>query len=462
MIYHCFHFPMNLREPAKIRSTYSKKLSAWKYKTLDNMKMKGLSQLALNDFHLLFKLHGRHANILLFKGGEVVSIFKQNMAKDHEIQLNQLDRPIDQSDENILKSAFDLKVLYPTFDKHIKNRLKSDGFYAVSEPENKLRILKQLISELEGGYQYITDSEGDPQLRLFKPSQFMESFDDPIKASNAYARLYFKNSGFNGLKANLLGQVSKELKKSESYLNHTRSKLAEIMNRRGYDEIANILMANLHQTVSNGSKTIELTDFYTNKPITIKLKSNLSLQQNAELLYRKAKNQGKEIDVLKQNIEAKEKARKALEYRQSLIEQIEDIRELKKFDQKARQNNSNKEELPFMLFNIEGYQVYVGKNAKNNDLLTQKFAKKDDLWLHARDVSGSHVIIRNPNGLAIPIPVVEQVAQIAAWYSKRKSDSLCPVIFTPKKFVRKPKGSLPGQVVLSQEKVIMVKPSRPK
>ena len=103
--------------------------------------------------------------------------------------------------------------------------------------------------------------------------------------------------------------------------------------------------------------------------------------------------------------------------------------------------------------------MFIGKNSKNNDLLTQKHAFKEDLWLHAKDVSGSHVIIKYQSGKKFPKPVIEKAAQLAAYYSQRKTDSYCPVMYTPKKFVRKPKGAAPGAVIVEKEEVILVEPS---
>jgi predicted ribosome quality control (RQC) complex YloA/Tae2 family protein len=100
----------------------------------------------------------------------------------------------------------------------------------------------------------------------------------------------------------------------------------------------------------------------------------------------------------------------------------------------------------------------VGKNAKNNDELTLKFAHKDDLWLHAKGVSGSHVIIKHKAQLAFPASVIEYAAQIAAHYSSAAGSSLVPVIYTPKKFVRKPKGANPGQVSVEKEELLLVEP----
>ncbi|MEP3390186.1 MAG: NFACT RNA binding domain-containing protein [Reichenbachiella sp.] len=410
------------------------------------------------NFELLFKLHGRHSNILLFQKNELLSLFKNNIEKDQQLKLNDLDRPINQSKEAIINVGFDLFKIYPTFDKHIKNHLKVKGFYEEGQPlETKMNVLESVLSELNDSNFYLLKEV--PGLRLIKPDTACEVYNNPIEVSNQLARSFFSNQGFAQLKNKLLTQVNKEINKCESYISQNENKLTEIENRRGYDELANILMANLHLKLDPSASHIELFDFYANEQVKIKLKPKLSLQHNAEHFYRKAKNQSKEVEILKNNILSKKKILKELIERKDLISSMDDIKKLKTLEKTDTKSN-NKEPKPFIEFEIEGFQVFAGKNAKNNDLLTQKFAKKDDLWLHARDVSGSHVIIRNPNGIKIPIGVIEQVAQIAAWHSKRKSDTLCPVIYTQKKYVRKPKGSLPGQVLLSKEEVILVEPKR--
>jgi predicted ribosome quality control (RQC) complex YloA/Tae2 family protein len=100
----------------------------------------------------------------------------------------------------------------------------------------------------------------------------------------------------------------------------------------------------------------------------------------------------------------------------------------------------------------------VGKSASNNDELTLKVAQKNDLWLHAKGVSGSHVVIKNQNNKPFPNEVIHYAAQLAAYYSKSKGSAMVPVIFTPKKFVRKPKGANPGQVFVEKEELILVEP----
>ena len=93
-----------------------------------------------------------------------------------------------------------------------------------------------------------------------------------------------------------------------------------------------------------------------------------------------------------------------------------------------------------------------------NDLLTFKYAKKTDFWLHARDVPGSHVIIRNPQNKPIPKPVIERAASLAAYYSKRQHEKLVPVQMTHRKYIRKTKDLSVGQVIVEREEVVIVEP----
>jgi len=106
--------------------------------------------------------------------------------------------------------------------------------------------------------------------------------------------------------------------------------------------------------------------------------------------------------------------------------------------------------------------VWAGKNSANNDLLTLRYAKPDDLWFHARGAGGSHVVLKVGTGKGEPGKKArEQAAGIAAYYSKMKNASMVPVAMTEKRYVRKPKGSQAGTVVIEREKVIFAAPALP-
>ncbi len=128
----------------------------------------------------------------------------------------------------------------------------------------------------------------------------------------------------------------------------------------------------------------------------------------------------------------------------------------------ARPEAVGDERLPYRRFEIHGWEIRVGKNAKSNAELTTKQSSPHDLWLHARGVAGSHVVIRRPNKKAdIPKRVVEAAARIAAYFSDAKSQPLAPVIVTDRKYVRPVKGGAPGLVRVDREEVVMVEPGLP-
>jgi predicted ribosome quality control (RQC) complex YloA/Tae2 family protein len=116
---------------------------------------------------------------------------------------------------------------------------------------------------------------------------------------------------------------------------------------------------------------------------------------------------------------------------------------------------------PFRRMNIDGYDIWIGKNAAGNDELLRA-SHKEDVWFHARGVSGSHVIIRMNRSAGFPsAEVLEKVASMAAWLSKARTTALAPVIYAKRKHVRKPKGSAPGLALVDREKVLLVRPSIP-
>jgi predicted ribosome quality control (RQC) complex YloA/Tae2 family protein len=107
------------------------------------------------------------------------------------------------------------------------------------------------------------------------------------------------------------------------------------------------------------------------------------------------------------------------------------------------------------------WEILIGKNAGNNDLLTFKFAHKYDYWLHAQGVPGSHVIIhQSDKNIEPPMRIIEKAASIAAYFSASKTSSTVPVNYTKVKYVRKPRKAQPGMVIISQSKTIFVEPKK--
>ena len=113
---------------------------------------------------------------------------------------------------------------------------------------------------------------------------------------------------------------------------------------------------------------------------------------------------------------------------------------------------------PYHYVQFMDHEILVGKNASKNEKLTFQIAKKEDLFLHAKDTSGSHVIIRKKSNQNFPKPVIELAASLAAYYSKSRSESFVRVLYTARKYVRKLKGGPAGSVKVDKEDMLLVPP----
>ena len=415
-----------------------------------------------DDYSLMFKLYGSRSNLILFHHNSCLDIVNKNLAQDRAIDLTKAHKTVKQNFENFVLEKEDLRKLFPAFDKEILYQLDLVGY---SEKDNKEKwdSIQGLLKILNEKKFLIEETNNGTELSFFTKGKTIISTDSAIEAANYYERYFGQAFYFYKEKQEVLNYLGQKKKKIVAYLTTVEQKLKELQEQTRYDEIANILMANLHQIPKN-IDVVELSNFYTDKSIKIKIKKELTPQKNAENYYRKYKNQKIELVELSKNISNKKTENEKLQEQLSFVELCQELKILRKY---KKENNLLEEKVKkekaqeslFRRFEIEGFEILVGKSAKNNDVLIQKHSFKEDLWLHARDVAGSHVLIKYKAGKIFPKSVIEKAAQLAAYYSKRKTDSLCPVIVTPKKFVRKPKGALEGQVFVEREEVVLVTPS---
>jgi predicted ribosome quality control (RQC) complex YloA/Tae2 family protein len=283
----------------------------------------------------------------------------------------------------------------------------------------------------------------------------LEGAKDLFELMNHLNKKELSEFAFNELKNNFIHQKKADLKQLNQLILKSNSALKQILEAIPFDEIGNIIMANL-QTILPKETEVELVDFYRNTPIKIKLKKELNAAQNAEYYYRKSKNQKESIQQIKNRIQDAEIRIGDMKEQLQKIESAIAYNELKPFS-KLKSLENKKSEL-FKEFEFEGFKILVGKSAANNDLLTMKHAHKNDLWLHAKGVSGSHVVIKHISGKPFSKLLIEYAASIAAQFSKSKGSAYVPVIYVERKFVRKPKGVEPGAVVVEKENTVLVKP----
>ena len=234
-------------------------------------------------------------------------------------------------------------------------------------------------------------------------------------------------------------------------------------------QFGDIVTANLHR-ITKGQTSLQAEDFYDEemKLVEISLSALLSPQQNAAKYYKDYSRMKTAEKELTQQMRL---AREELDYLQSVLEELnraqtdaelEEIRQELQTQGYVRQDTSKRKikqgKLPPMQFtSTDGYPIFVGRNNRQNDELTFRSARKDDLWLHAQKVHGSHVVIACA-GVTPPDDTITQAAQLAAYYSEAVGGQNLPVDVTPVKQVKKPAGGKPGMVIYHTYHTVFVNP----
>jgi predicted ribosome quality control (RQC) complex YloA/Tae2 family protein len=416
-----------------------------------------------NHYTLLFKMHGNRSNLALFEGGKLIEIFKSSISEDTKLSLEMLDREIDWSYEHFTQHYQNPQSIYFTFGKSVWKYFKLNQFDRLS-PEQQWKEIQNVRENLENpdGF-YIQQLDGKIMFSLLDFGRVIKRFKEPVAAVTDFYTYYIQHDAFEREKASALALLRSMLHSNENYMAKTETKLHELQDENSYKVWADLLMANLHD-IPAGSTHVTLPNFYQdNRPTQIKLKPDVSAQKNAAIFYKKAKNQQLEIDHLQKLIKNKKQQTLDLANLLRQIEEENDLNDLRKLIGSMGTGEVKKQvaALPYREVEFNGYKIWIGRNAAANDSLTLKFSYKEDMWLHAKDVAGSHVLLKHQAGKNFPKDVVERAAQLAAYYSKRKNESLCPVIVTPRKFVRKRKGDPAGVVVVEREEVVMVTPMAP-
>ena len=288
-------------------------------------------------------------------------------------------------------------------------------------------------------------------------------FDTFRELVNYYIENNNLSGSFDTLKTIVLSAVLRKIKKNEKIIEVLKKEKIEKQDFEKYKEQGDILASCMY-SVKKGMDKVSTYDFYNNCMIDIPLEVQLTPQQNLEKIYKK-------YNKLKRGIEANEKRyaeiTQELEYLNGLklfIETSETLDNLKLIQEeliaqgyiKKPKNSKNKKSVKTLNYGViekDGYTILYGRNNMENDNLTFKVADKEDIWLHAKDIPGSHVIIKASE---INDDILFEGAKVAAFYSKGNIGDKISVDYTKKRYINKPKGGKPGFVTYINEKNILV------
>jgi len=286
----------------------------------------------------------------------------------------------------------------------------------------------------------------------------------------------------NNKKSSLLKILDTHIERCNKKIAIQQEELRQVSDREKLKLYGELITAFIY-SIPHNAKKVSLPNYYSenNELVEIPLDENKTPQENAQLYfkrYNKAKSTYEHVSLqLKETLEELDYLEGVSHLLQNCSnpEEIDEIAEElieqgylteKYFKSKKdalrrkTQRLETKQKLlssPLHYKSSDGFDIFVGKNNKQNDLLTFKIASSKDIWMHARNIPGSHAIIRT-HGRDIPNTTLEEAAMLAAYHSKASKSSKVPVDYTTVKFVKKPPGAKPGMVIYERFKTLIVTP----
>lgn len=495
-----YNFCMVLRKHLRsgtIKKVYMKELDRIIYIDIDCYN-------ELNDHitkTLIIELMGKHSNIILINSDGIIIDSLRHLNKlDNslrdilpgykyiEIENSKLDFQSSTFDSfyknikenNVSKISSAISNCFSGFSKSgviytlDSLNIKDDVNVAVSDYKKIYtyfsELLKQNISDiscteinlLDKKDFYITNASSKDILINFFIDDFY--FDKEVREK------------FESIKSNTLRSLLGKTKKLSDKLKNIDSKLKECSKIEPYKLYGELITSNLYRIPNYNQENITLENYYdNNNPILIPLDSTISPSANAKKFFKKYRKLQNTVYIIEKQ---KEAIKLELDYLDSIVYEINNCANLDeleaiiaeisedygisnvKKDESTKKTKKPVANMPTE-YKIDGYTILVGKNNKQNDNLTCKIAKKNDLWFHTKDIHGSHVVLRLDKNKKATDSIIYKCATIAAYYSKAKLSQNVPVDYTFIKYVRKPNGSKPGMVIYTDNKTLYVNPKSP-
>ncbi len=434
----------------------------------------------LDTGSLYFTIRGKDSNVLFISNYEIILSFrklaegfkdiiiKEMTSKSYVAEFNQPDLS-NETEFNLYDKS--LLKKHPSISKEI---IKEAIFRYTNNPStDQKKILIECIEEINNEQikiyydNFLDEMLFRPETYFSRNEEQLHLFSSYLDAVNFYLANSYKKNQSEDLKKLIEKNLTAQISKLSSKLNELRSKLETPSRENEYRETGNYLLINIHN-IKKGMTLLEMNSDGKEKHFIAKLDPTLSPKQNIDKYFEKARDEKERLKHYYIVFQDSLKKYNKLLATQEEFKNSESVNDLHKIMDELKikpgsEKQAKEEQYNFKHYLIDGkYHLFVGRNSKNNDELTTKFAKQNDFWFHARSVSGSHTVLRLENSKeAIPKSILKKAASIAAYHSKAKTAGLAPVSYTFKKYVVKKKGMEIGAVSLLKEEVLLVKPEIP-
>lgn len=442
----------------------------------------------LNEFNeletkkLIVELMGKHSNVILIgENNIIIDALRRTDTSNNSYRDILPSRLYTFPKENKLDFV---NISYDDFCSTVNSPediYKSFAGFSKAFVNYSVEKIGNNLSDLYNYFKTILNNISNCEFVLFN-NDFVtsspKSSDDSV--SHFVDNFYFErelNEQFTNYRNTILRIILDSLKKYNNRLVNINSKLNECNDMDMYKLYGELITSNLYRLSNLHVDSIELENYYDNNNlIKIPLDIKFTPSINAKLYFKKY---NKLKNALKIVSEQKEDTISDINYLESVVFELEDSSSLQDIQDifeeisessifkdilnkkgKKKDNIRNKKKkfnYSPIEYNIDGFKVYVGRNNKENDWLSLKFANPDDIWFHTKDSHGSHVILRTEKNTPSD-DILIKCAKIAAQHSKASNSSNVPVDYCSAQFVKKPKGVKPGMVIFTHNKTLNVNP----
>lgn len=484
---------------------------------LKNVVTFGLERLVILDIEgfdefedvvskkLIVELMGKHSNIILVDETNIIVDSLRHIKSDDELNRSILPHIKYQFPTTTKQDFFDLKD-FEDFKNKLGETSKDTLITSICETFNGLSniFVENLVNDFEQNestkdvyskINKIIENTANTHFKIVEKNVRNKIKKDyclvigndnetsPFHLNFFIDDFYYNketNDNFKAYRDTTLKLILGILKKYNTRLLNIDAKLKECENMDVYRVYGELITANLYRIENKNLDFVELENYYDNNNlIKIQLDKKYLPSVNAKRFYKK-------YNKLKNTLEIvgiqKQETIKELDYLESIVYELEaattveevaqifdEISEnvmikdtISKTQKKSKIKKSKltkNKEVSFnpIKYTIDDYTIFVGRNNKENDYLTLKFANKSDYWFHTKDIHGSHVILKTQAGLIPTENILYKCAELASKHSKAKNSSNVPVDYCQVKYVKKPSGAKPGMVIYTNNKTIFVK-----
>lgn len=494
---------LNPQSPPMFCMLLRKRLTSGRIKSIEQLDMERIIKITVisrdellreNEYVIYCEMMGRHSNIILV-GEDGVIIDSIKRVGEDKSRVRQvlpslkytLPPPIDKQNPKNLEIDDIERILLKDIDKSILKAIQNniagiskksiiymfDGKYDIDAPLSRfdkaeIKSISEIVYDFynalfsDKAKYYIILDEADnvldftllnhpPALNHKEYTSINALLDDFYKLRALKDNISRRTQALRASVKTQLGRAVRKLKIQQNILSDEK-KLEKF---KLYGE----LVTAYSYAIPKGAKEAALDNFYsqTGEKVVVPLDPKISPSANAAKHFKKYKKLKKAIDLANDRIK---KISAEIDYLDNTLHAVEtcDSEDLAieiqtelmdgGYIRHSKKKTSRKlpPSKPHRFLSSDGHEIYVGRNNKQNDELTMRFARAGDIWLHTKDIPGSHVIIRAKNN-AVSEKAIGEGAFLAAWFSKARSSSHVPVDYTQRKNIRKPNGSKPGYVI---------------